>query len=158
MKHEKRGVTKQPFDWDESFMVRIAGIRDEVLICKAMREMLIASREFFSITPVTREDYVLLEQAMYCLEKSFCGHVCKELFDVYCELGTILMELGHEELGIACLYLHHTYRNRAISGWPPSKAWHCGRGGELVNMLPINDGGFQDFEADTMRESAYLVI
>jgi hypothetical protein len=156
MNRKKREERNEGYGSAGYFMIRIAGVKDEVLVCKAMREILIQAREIYSLRSVTLEAYVVLEQACVCLEATFYGHVCKDLLDAYYKLGVVLMGLGYEELGVACQYLHHTFSNRAYSCWPPSMAWYHGRGRELLNLLPIFTGSFPDFESDTVREGGCI--
>lgn len=152
MKHKTNGEVNKTFDKSESFMMRVAGIDDEVLVCKIMRDLLVRIKEVFCVTPVSREIYNILESATECTEMAFEGHECGDLFDIYYKLGVVLIELGYEDLGVTCQYLHHTYRNRSYPSWPPARAWQNERGEELLVLVPVFNVPFDAFEADTEND------
>jgi hypothetical protein len=152
MKRKKNRKEDAAFDVWEGFMVKVAGTNDEVVLCGHMVGLLHKIRDIFLANPVPHSAFQLLERAGECTENTFRGNECEDLFDVYYQLGVVLIEIGQEDLGLSCQFLHHVYRNRAMIQWPPAKAWYRGRGDVIMEMLPIFEGSFEDLEADTARD------
>ncbi|MDF1496692.1 MAG: hypothetical protein P1P90_01360 [Patescibacteria group bacterium] len=152
MHRTRNGVKKQPFDKNDSYMSRTAGMRDDLILCERIKELLVSAREVFLMSTVTKQEFQLLTTATECTEKVFCGYFCEELLDYYYQLGVILVELGQEDLGVTFQYLHHTYRNRPTRSWPPMKARVNGHAQRLESMIPINKVPFDDLEADTEND------
>ena len=153
MSRKMRGDECEVKNIFDGFMFRIAGVTDEVVLCKHMVDLLNEIREVFMKSPVPHKAFEVLERAGNCTDEAFRGESCKDLFDVYYQLGVILMDLGQEDLGVSCQFLHHAYRNRAMIQWPPAKAWYKGRGDMIVAMLPIFEVSFESLEADTAKDA-----
>ncbi len=148
MARVKDGVVRQDF-FANSFMMRLTAPGDAVFMCENMRDLLVKIHDVFAVTSVSSADYDLLEQTITCTEKVFAGEERGDLFDLFYRLGVILFDLGEEDLAVTCQYLHHNYRNRTKTSWPPAKAYGLGRGAEVKRLLPIlaRDQGF--WEKDT---------
>ncbi len=153
MFRNRKGEVDPAFNVFNGFMIRIVGAHDEVKLCGHMVDLLHEVRDIFMKNPVPHKAFEILEHAGKHTEVAFRGHPTKELFDVYYQLGVVLIRIGQEDLGLSCQFLHHAYRNRSIIQWPPAKAWYRGRGDVIMAMLPIFEGSFEDLEADTARES-----
>lgn len=134
-----------------SFLARLTGPIDDVCVCGHIKNLLVRIFEVFCINDVGRDSFRLLENAIRSTEKSFDGECSNDLFEMYYTLGVILIDLGEEELGIACHYLHHVYKNRPRSSWPPIKARDKQRGSEVISLLPIVKAQFNSdvWEKDT---------
>lgn len=145
--------TKRFFSLRNSFMFRIAGMSNELTFCIHITVLLKEVKKVLQQNTTKQDDYVCFDKALMYTEESFRGFVNDSLFDSYYDLGRRLIALDFEELGVTCQFLHHVYKKRHPSQWPPIRAWENGLGHELLAMLPIAEPEFSDWEADTAKES-----
>ncbi len=133
-----RSLSRKRGDFlQNSFLARLTGPIDDVSVCGHIKDLLVKIFEVFCINSVDANSYRLLEKTIRSTEKSFDGECSDDLFEMYYKIGVVLIDLGEEELGIACHYLHHAYKNRPRSSWPPIKARGKQRGSEVISLLPI---------------------
>ncbi len=143
----KDGAERLDF-FANSFMMRLTAPGDAVFMCENIRDLLVKVHDVLILTSIPRSDYAVLEKVISCTEKVFAGEEREEFFDLFYRLGVVLLDLGEEDLGIACQYLHHSFRNRPQTSWPPAKAYNQGRGAEVKRMVPIlkHEQGFLEID------------
>lgn len=136
--------------FEKSFMMRLTAPCDAISMCVNIRDLLVRVNGVFAFTSVTRADYELLQETVNCTEQMFSGINREDFFDLFYNLGVVLLRLGEEDLGVTCQYLHHTYQNRSRNSWPPLAAHTKGHSASLKKLLPIINARSISWDAETV--------
>ncbi|MBD3281923.1 hypothetical protein GF391_04210, partial [Candidatus Uhrbacteria bacterium] len=73
MTRVRKGDDELKFNLADSFMFRIAGVVDEVVLCGHIADLLKQAKDIFTLTSVSEETYALLDEAHKATEASFNG-------------------------------------------------------------------------------------
>ncbi|MBU2566771.1 hypothetical protein KKG46_04390 [Patescibacteria group bacterium] len=138
--------------FETNFMYRFAGHKDEVLICKHIKELLLQIYNVFCIRSVDRYAFDVFDEAVQGTEACFGGELSVDVLELYYKLGVILISIREDDLGYTCHYLHHVYKNQSVSNFPPCRAVINHREKELKRLVPVVELVSGIWDMDTSDE------